>query len=208
MGEIPLTRMDWRKWYDPEDGAGAKSYTNRGAFIKGVTLFDHVKFGISTAEARDMDPQHRIALEVVYEAMTQAGLTTSTGNKPLTGVFGGQCCNDFLSTYNLSDTTAYRQTGVAMSITSNRISYVFGLKGPSFTVDTACSSSLVAADAACKAIYSNDCETAVIFGVNLILAMENFVGFSASHMLSREGRCASFSDMADGFARAEGCGAI
>ena len=47
-GEIPLTRMDWRKGYDPEHSVG-KSYTNRGAFIEEVTMFDHKRFTISAA---------------------------------------------------------------------------------------------------------------------------------------------------------------
>eukprot|EP00961_Rhodomonas_salina_P095926 1290174-Rhodomonas_salina.1 len=64
MGEIPLTRMDWRPWYDGAGETAGKSYTNRGAFIRGVTLFDHGKFGISASEAMSMDPQQRLALEV------------------------------------------------------------------------------------------------------------------------------------------------
>ena len=33
-------------------------------------------------------------------------------------------------------------TGIASSIVSNRVSWVFDFKGPSITMDTACSSSL------------------------------------------------------------------
>eukprot|EP00961_Rhodomonas_salina_P231367 3125196-Rhodomonas_salina.1 len=65
------------------------------------------------------------------------------------------------------------------------------------TIDTACSSSLVAMDAACKALHSQDCDVAMVIGVNLNLAMEAFIICSAAGMLSRKGRCATFSDQAD-----------
>eukprot|EP00961_Rhodomonas_salina_P251166 3395894-Rhodomonas_salina.1 len=60
LREIPLTRMDWRKSYDASGVTEGMSYTNRGAFIDRVTLFDNARFGISAAEASHMDPQQRI----------------------------------------------------------------------------------------------------------------------------------------------------
>ena len=102
----------------------------------------------------------------------------------------------------------YAATGAASSITANRLAYVFGLVGPSMTIDTACSSSLVATDAACKAMYAHDCEVAVAVGVNLPFNFEVFISFCAAGMLSRKGRCATFSDDADGYLRGEGCGAV
>ena len=72
MGEIPLERMDWRKWYDGSGEELGKCCTNRGAFITGAALFDNGRFGISAAEATAMDPQQRVSLEVAYEAMEQA----------------------------------------------------------------------------------------------------------------------------------------
>ena len=91
---------------------------------------------------------------------------------------------------------------------SSWLAYVFGLVGPSMTIDTACSSSLVATDAACKAMYAHDCEVAVAVGVNLLFNFEVFISFRAAGMLSRKGRCATFSDDVGGYLRAEGCGAV
>ena len=72
------------------------------------------------------------------------------------------------------------------------------------TIDTACSASLVAIDVAHAAIHKNDCERAVVVGVNLLLTPVLFVAFCSSRMLSPNGRCATFSDQADGYVRSEG----
>lgn len=49
-------------------------------------------------------------------------------------------------------------TGCLNSLTPNRVSYFFGLYGPSMHVDTACSSGLSALDIASKLLYSGDAD--------------------------------------------------
>jgi acyl transferase domain-containing protein len=49
-------------------------------------------------------------------------------------------------------------TGNANCIRANRVSWHFGLLGPSVHVDTACSSSLIAMDLACQPIHSGDAD--------------------------------------------------
>lgn len=68
-------------------------------------------------------------------------------------------------------------TGVALNVTSGRLSYTFGLKGPAVTVDTACSSSLVAAHAALMSLTLGHCSQAAACGVNLCLAEDTFKMF-------------------------------
>ena len=126
----------------------------------------------------------------------------------MTGIFVGEASNDFLFMKRGEAPGPYSATGGANSITAARISYTFGLYGPALTIDTACSSSLVAMDVACKVICNHDCELAVAVGVQLNLTMDNYVKLSAGGMLSPRGRCATFSNEADGMARGEGCGAV
>ena len=65
-------------------------------------------------------------------------------------------------------------TGGSMSISSNRLAYVFGFRGPSVTSDTACSSSLVALDTAAANIGRGRCAASLAAGVNMKLGL--FVG--------------------------------
>ena len=207
--EITISRMDWRKWYDSEGTAVGNSYTNRGAFIEDVVMFDHKRLRISAAEAECMDPQQRIALEIVYGALVECNIPVEDRSRGLPiGTFVAAASADFLRFRNEGHTASpYSATGAAASIIANRLAYVFGFRGPSLIMHTACSSSLVAVDAACKALYANDCEQAVVLGINLLLSMDTYLTFCAAGMLSRKGRCATFSNEADGYWRGEGCAA-
>ena len=122
-------------------------------------------------------------------------------------------CNvkTILLTFNLSFTQTTPLKNVFCRVISrqyNRVSYVFGLRGPSLTVDTACSSSLVALHLACEAIQRGEIGQAIVGGVNLLIAPQSFVGFARASMLSRLGRCHAFDARADGYVRGEGGGAI
>jgi len=49
---------------------------------------------------------------------------------------------------------------------------------------------------------------ALVLGSMLALDMAKMINRCATGMLSRKGRCATFSDTADGYLRGEGCGAV
>ena len=157
-----------------------------------------------------MDPQQRWLLETAWEAIQDAGypLTALAGSG--TGVYVGISSSDYgdIQKRGRYDADMHTSTGQALSIASNRVSYLFDLRGPSLSVDTACSSSLVALDLACRAIWRGDISLALVGGVNAIFQADVAVAFSKAGMLSPTGRCRAFDAGADGFVRSEGAGVV
>uniref|UniRef100_A0A2H1VNL2 SFRICE_036761 n=1 Tax=Spodoptera frugiperda TaxID=7108 RepID=A0A2H1VNL2_SPOFR len=86
---------------------------------------------------------------------------------------------------------------------ANRISYWLGVTGPSYTVDSACSSSLYALEHAFRAIRDGHCDAAIVGGSNLCLHPYVSLQFSRLGVLSPDGRCKSFDNSANGYARSE-----
>src|SRR5215472_3830893 len=206
VSEVDDGRWSTRFYYHPNRNEPGKSYTWAAGLINAVDLFEPAFFGVSPREAAQMDPQQRILLELVWHALEDAGIPPSKMSGSCVGVYIGASTTDY-SDLRLGDPAgadSYFMTGSTLSILANRISYVFDLRGPSLTVDTACSSSLVALHYACEAIRGQRIESAVVGGVNLLLAPYPFIGFSRASMLSRRGRCFAFDERADGYVRGEG----
>ncbi|WP_246844565.1 polyketide synthase, partial [Hydrocoleum sp. CS-953] len=211
--EIPKERWNNDLYYNPDPEAPGQIYVRHGYFLQqSVDKFDPAFFGISGAEAEKIDPSQRLLLEVTWEALENAGISPRSLKNTETGVYIGQCFNDYAligqnaSPGNLGD--FYLGLGTAMNISSGRIAYVFGLQGPTFTLDTTCSSSLVTLHIACQSLRSGESNLALAGGVNLMLHPTVTHGFCKGRALSPDSRCKTFDVSADGYARGEGCGII
>ncbi len=191
-----------------------KTYTRWGAFLRGVSVagFDAAFFGISPREAAGIDPQHRLALEVAWEALEDAGQVPSRLVGSATGVFMGIMTRDYQDLRSrlagLEGIDAYQGVGNEFSFLAGRLSYVLGLQGPSMAVSTACSSSLVTAHLACQSLRSGESNLALVGGVNLILAPDYHVISSRIRSQAPDGRCKTFDASANGYVRGEGCGVL
>ena len=208
--EIPRERWDWRSYFDANADAAGAMCTQHGGFLSDVDSFDASFFGISPREAAAMDPQHRLVLEVAWEALENAGHSPADLRGSSTGVFLGIGNSDYgrRAFTDLAHIDAYTGSGNSPAMVAGRLSYVLGFHGPSLAIDTSCSSSLVAVHVACASLRAGECSVALAGGVNLILSPEGNIALSKAHMMAPDGHCKTFDDTADGYVRAEGCSVI
>ncbi|HEX7843259.1 MAG TPA: SDR family NAD(P)-dependent oxidoreductase, partial [Kofleriaceae bacterium] len=211
IGEVPPDRWDADTYYDPDPQAAGKITTKQGGFLNEVDRFDAGFFRIAPREAVQLDPQHRLLLEVAWEALEHAGQTRASLDGSCTGVFVGITTSDYgqiIRREGGEALDAYFPTGNAFNAAAGRLSYLLGLQGPSMAVDAACASSLVAVHLACQSLRTGDCRLALAGGVNLMLEPDAHIAMSRAHALAPDGRCKTFDAGADGYGRGEGCGMV
>jgi len=210
---VPAGRWDAEMHYDQDPDQPGKMSTKWGCFLDDIEQFDPAFFGISPREASRMDPQQRLLLHTAWEAIEHAGIDAQALAASPTGVFIGAGQYDYprvMSQYDdsLNHLDAHCATGIALSICSNRLSYVFNFSGPSVSVDTACSSALVAVHQAVQSLRKRECDAALAGGVNVVLTPETNISLSKARMLSTTGWCRPFDAVANGYVRGEGCGIV
>ncbi|GAB3449346.1 type I polyketide synthase [Actinophytocola sediminis] len=173
--------------------------------------FDAEFFGISPREAAAMDPQQRMLLELTWTAMENARLRPAALRERPAGVFIGAMADDFavLAARRGPDAvTRHTLTGVSRGLLANRLSYHFGLRGPSLTVDSGQSSSLVAVHLAVESLRRGESTVAIAGGVNLNLALDSTVRARRLGALSPDGRSFTFDARANGYVRGEGAAVV
>lgn len=158
-----------------------------------------------------MDPQQRLALELAWEALEDAGLLPATLRDSRTGVFLGAIWDDYATLAHDGGPDAIGHStlaGVSRGVIANRVSYVLGLNGPSLVVDTGQSSSLVAVHLACESLLKGETTAALAGGVSLNLLPDGFHLGEKFGALSPEGRAYTFDARANGYVRGEGGGVV
>ncbi|HEX2940244.1 MAG TPA: beta-ketoacyl synthase N-terminal-like domain-containing protein, partial [Rhodopila sp.] len=175
------------------DAAVAQGSARQAGYLPDVAGFDPTFFGSAPREAVFMDPQHRLVLEVAWEALEYALIRADQLSGSRTGVFLGMCNYDYAQfAAAVEGADGYAGTGGAPSIAAGRLAYLLGLTGPAMVIDTACSSSLVAAHLAVQALRAGECDMALAGGVNLMLGTGTTTALEQLHMLSPDGRCKAF----------------
>ncbi|GER89937.1 hypothetical protein KDW_40990 [Dictyobacter vulcani] len=209
--EIPGDRWDWQEYYGDPATEVNKTNIKWGGFIDGVAEFDPLFFGISPREAHFIDPQQRLLMMYAWKAIEDAGYSAQALSGTKTGVFigtGNTGYKDLFYQANLPIEGHATTGNMIPSVGPNRLSYFLNIHGPSEPIETACSSSLVAIHRAVSAMESGSCDMAIVGGVNTILTPEAHISYSKAGMLSKDGRCKTFSSHANGYVRGEGVGMI
>ncbi|MEW2581886.1 polyketide synthase [Streptomyces virginiae] len=180
---------------------------HRGGFLDEVLDFDGPFFGVAPREGRSLDPQHRMLLEVVWEALDDAGIPAGRAAAAATGLYVGITGQDYRE-WMREGPDSYWATGNGHCFSAGRLAHTLGLTGPAMAVDTACSSSLVTVHLARQALRSGECDIAVAGGVNLVLSPHGTALAARTGALSPDGVCRPFDARANGFTRSEGCGIV
>lgn len=215
-GISAVTEVTPDRW-TPDPGASIDDdqitgiYARHGAFVRDLRSFDARFFEISPREATTMDPQHRLLLEVSWEALENAAINPAGLHGERVGVFVGIAGSDYQYVRlqeGGGEGNPYVASAAATSIAAGRLSYFFGIHGPAISVDTACSSSLVSIHAAAQSLRLGECDMALAGGVAVALSPVAVRALCQARMLSPQGLCRTFDAEADGYVRGEGCGIL
>lgn len=202
-----------------DDAVGADYVCAKGV-LDDIDQFDPRFFGYLPREAELMDPQHRVFLELCWEALENAGCDAARF-KGAIGVWGG-CYMDTYVLWNLCSDENFRrrlvesiQVGSLQTELGNdkdylatRVAFKLGLTGPAMTVQTACSTSLVAIVEACKSLDTYACDMALAGGVTIVLPQKKGYFYKEGSMLSRDGACRTFDADAAGTVFSNGAAVV
>ncbi|KAI5461002.1 PKSN polyketide synthase for alternapyrone biosynthesis [Mariannaea sp. PMI_226] len=208
---VPSDRWNSDVWHHPDPDRKGGIGPQHGYFLdQDISHFDAPFFSVTAKEAASMDPMKRMLLEVCYESIENAGIPVEDLMNSRTGCYVGCMTNDYemISLHDIYDIGHPAATGLSEAMTANRVSWFFGLKGPSLTLDTACSSSLYALHLACQSLRLKETNMSLVTGVNLMINPNTSHQLTAMHMLSPDGISHTFDDRANGYGRGDGIGAM
>ncbi|MWV45370.1 SDR family NAD(P)-dependent oxidoreductase [Paenibacillus sp. HJL G12] len=218
--EIPKERWDHRLYFDADQDKPGKTYSKWGGFLDGVDEFDPKFFNISPREAISIDPQERLFLECVFEAMEDAGYTrdmlarisdhsgeSSPGGN--VGVYVGVMYEEY-QLYGLQEQMQGKHVAIVGNSSSiaNRVSYYCNFHGPSLALNTMCSSSLTTIHLASQSLSRGECDVAIAGGVNVSIHPNKYLALGQGKFISDKGRCESFGEGGNGYVPGEGVGAV
>lgn len=198
IGELPPGRA--------ELAAPAQRVTcTRGAFLADIAGFDRALFGLSADEAAQLDPRHRIALELAYEALEHAGRGGPGRAGLRTGVYLG-LSRERPPPSGADPLRARAESllGSGLAIGAARISHGLDLRGPSQTIDAQCAAGLVALHQARVALAAGECDLALVGAIQVLADPAYWLALDHMKMLSPTGRCRPFAADGDGYTLGEG----
>ncbi|MEK7690017.1 MAG: polyketide synthase, partial [Bdellovibrionota bacterium] len=202
----------------PAEYAGNARYVRARGAIENPFAFDAAFFDVNPAEAKLIDPQQRVLLEVAFDALESSA--EGTGLDPRrdhgrTGVFAGVEDNTYYKMEILPFPEAEARAGRFSIMTGNekdyvamRIAHKLNLRGPAISVHTACSTSLVAVIMACKSLRTRECDLALAGGASVHFPTNDGYYFQEGGVFSSDGHCRPFDRNAEGTNFTDGAGVV
>ncbi|MBD2871907.1 thioester reductase domain-containing protein [Paenibacillus arenilitoris] len=210
-GDFPQERRGNIEAYLRFKNANDKIKYFRGCYLEEIDGFDYSFFGITPKEAELMDPNQRLFLQTVWQAIEDAGyggkkligsntgvIVSSEGAKPLSYQTIVQDVEP--------ESTYLAYPGNSGPMTASRISYLLDLHGPTMLIDTSCSSSLSAIHVAVQMLRNGQMDQTIVGAIKLNLLPVD-IG-SRVGMESSDGRTRTFADNSEGTALGEGSAAL
>ncbi|GAA2696465.1 type I polyketide synthase [Nonomuraea recticatena] len=146
------------------------NYVRSRPILDDIRGFDAGFFGYNPREATLADPQQRIFLECVWEALESAGYAAPQGRGSV-GVFAGMNISGYLLTrlraFEMGIDTSALMIGNDKDSLATNVSFRLDLNGPSVSVQTFCSTSLVAVHLASESLRRGECDMALAGGVSV-----------------------------------------
>ncbi len=197
----------------PADELSRPDYVPAKGYLADADRFEPELFGFAPGEARVLDPQHRLLLEVAWSALEDAGYDARRA-PGRTGVYvGGSASEHAIAAY--ADRRLAGDLGdMQLRILTDReflapwVSYRLGLSGPSVTVQTACATSLTAVHLAAQALLLGECDAALAGGVCVDTVAKRGYRYQEGGILSPDGRCRPFDEKAAGTVAGNGVGVV
>lgn len=196
------------------------NYVAARPHLEGADMFDAEFFGMFPREAAVTDPQHRIFMEICWEALEDGGYDPQR-HPGLIGVFAGSSMPTYLINNVLHDrakaeefTSNYQigcfheLVGALNDTLATRVAYKFNLRGPAFTLQSACSSSLLAISQACQNLLTYSCDMALAGGISVTIPQKRGYIYQEGGMASPDGTCRPFDANAAGTVFASGAGVV
>ncbi|HUQ55213.1 non-ribosomal peptide synthetase/type I polyketide synthase [Lentzea sp.] len=209
----PLDEADLLAAGMPPDVLAQPGFVRAGAPLDDIDLFDAGFFGFTAREAALLDPQQRIFLECVSDALEDAACVPS--EQDVIGVYAGANLPTYLIS-NLLAGARFTPNATAFELMihndkdylTTRTAYKLNLHGPCVTVQTACSTSLVAVHLACQALLNQECDVAVAGGVSVRVPQHTGYVHEEGLIFSRDGHCRPFDADASGTVFGSGAGVV
>lgn len=201
--ELPLSRKEEMK--SIMDDVHEKNFIKSG-YLDYVTLFEPEIYSLNHEESKYIDPQHRLLLELVEEAILDAGYNPEKLANHYMGVFIAGNSKNYTEKLCSSSPMAFSNS--VHSSNAGRIAYVYNFHGPVLTLDTACSSSLVALHYACKSLQLGECAMALAGGSKISLVPTFIDSKHYNPVASKNQQVRTFDKDASGTVGGEGGGIV